>query len=42
MAKQIIIPHVPSFPEEPIDIPTSPEKKSFYGATISETKDLVT
>jgi hypothetical protein len=42
MAKQITIPHVPSFPEEPIDILTSPEKESFYGATISETEELVT
>jgi hypothetical protein len=42
MAKQIIVPHVPSFPEEPIDILTSPEKESFYGATISETEGLVT
>jgi len=42
MAKQIIVPHVPSFPEEPIDILTSPEKESTYGATISETEGLVT
>ena len=31
MAKQITIPHVPSFTEEPIDILTSPEKESIYG-----------
>jgi hypothetical protein len=42
MAKQITMPHVPSFPEEPIDILTSPEKESTYGATISETEGLVT
>jgi hypothetical protein len=42
MAKQITVPHVPSLPEEPIDIPTSPEKESGYGATISETEGLVT
>jgi hypothetical protein len=37
MAKQIIVPHVPSLPEEPIDISNSPEKESGYGAMISET-----
>jgi hypothetical protein len=42
MAKQIIVPHVPSLPEEPIDISTSPEKESGYGVTISETEGLVT
>lgn len=42
MAKPIIVPHVPSLPEEPIDILTSPEKESGYGATISETEGLVT
>jgi hypothetical protein len=41
MAKHIIVPHVPSFLEEPIDILTSPEKEIFYGAKISETKGLV-
>jgi hypothetical protein len=41
MAKQIIIPHVPSFPKEPIDILTSLEKEYFYGAMISETEELV-
>ena len=42
MAKHIIVPHVPSFLEEPIDILTSPEKQSFYGDTISDTEGLVT
>jgi hypothetical protein len=42
MAKQITVPHVPSLPEEPIDILTSPEKESGYGAMISETEGLVT
>jgi hypothetical protein len=42
MAKQITVPHVPSLPEEPIDILNSPEKESGYGAMISETEGLVT
>jgi hypothetical protein len=41
MAKQIIVPHVPSLPEESIYIMTSPEKESGYGMTISETEGLV-
>lgn len=32
---------MPSFTEEPICIPTSPEKGSFYGAMINETEELV-
>ena len=30
------------FPEDPIDVLTSPEKEIFYGAMISETEGLVT
>ena len=33
---------MPSFPEEPVDIPTSLENGIVYGAMISETKGLVT
>jgi hypothetical protein len=33
---------VPFFPEEPIDIPTSPKKESVYREMISETEGLVT
>jgi len=36
MAKQVTIPHVPYFPEELMDIPTSPEQEEMYVTTISE------
>jgi hypothetical protein len=42
MAKETIVPHVPSLQEEPIDVSNSPEKESGYGAMISDTKGLVT
>jgi glutamyl-tRNA reductase len=42
MAKKVTIPHVPSFPEDPVDIPTSPEQEDMYVTTISETEELVT
>jgi hypothetical protein len=42
MAKHVTIPHVPSFPEDPVDILTSPEQEDMYVATISETEELVT
>ena len=42
MAKQIIVLHAPSLPEEPIDIRTYPEKESGYGDMISGTEGLVT
>jgi hypothetical protein len=42
MDKKVTIPHFPSFPEDLVDIPTSPEKEDMYVATISEAKELVT
>jgi hypothetical protein len=42
MDKNVTIPHVPSFLEDPFDILTSPEKEYMYVAIISETEELVT
>jgi hypothetical protein len=42
MAKQITVPYMPSPLGEPMDILSSPEKGSGYGATVSETEGLVT
>jgi hypothetical protein len=42
MAKKVTIPHIPSFAEDPVDIPTSPEKEEMYVTTISEAEELVT
>jgi hypothetical protein len=42
MVKQGPILHVPSFAEDLVDIPTSPEKDEMYVATISEAEELVT
>jgi hypothetical protein len=42
MAKKVTIPHVPYFLEDPVDIPTSPEKEDMYVTTISEVEELVT
>jgi len=41
MAKHMMIPHVPSFPQDPIDTLTSPKQEYMYVATISEI-ELVT
>jgi hypothetical protein len=42
MAKQAIVPKIPSLQGEPMDIPSSPKKGSGCGATTSETEGLVT
>ena len=42
MAKKVTVPNIPSLQGEPMDIPSSPEKGSGCGATISETEGLVT
>ena len=42
MAKQETIPNIPSPQREPMDIPSSPDKESGWGAATSETEGLVT
>jgi hypothetical protein len=42
MAKQETIPNIPSPQREPMDIPSSPDKESVWGAATSETEGLVT
>jgi hypothetical protein len=42
MAKQATTPNIPSPQRESMDIPSSPEKGSGWGATTSETEGLVT
>ena len=42
MAKQETIPNIPSPKKEPVDIPSSPDKESGWGAATSETKGMVT
>jgi hypothetical protein len=42
MAKQVIVPHIPSFLENPVDILTSPKKEDVHVEIISETEELVT
>jgi hypothetical protein len=42
MAKQVIVPNIPSLQREPMDILSSPEKGSGCGATVSEAEGLVT
>jgi hypothetical protein len=42
MAKKMVTPYIPYFPEEPVDIPDSPEVGGGYIETISETEELVT
>jgi hypothetical protein len=42
MAKQVTVPNIPSLQGEPMDIPSSLEKGSGCGATVSETEGLVT
>jgi hypothetical protein len=42
MVKQGPIIHVPSFAEDPMDIPTSLEKDEMHVATISEVEELLT
>ena len=41
MAKQVTTPNIPSPQRESMDIPSSLEKGSGWGATTSETKGLV-
>jgi hypothetical protein len=42
MAKHETIPNIPSPQREPMDIPSSTDKESGWGAATSETKGLVT
>jgi hypothetical protein len=42
MAKQMIVPNIPSLQKEPMDISSSPEKGSGCGAIVSEAWGLVT
>jgi hypothetical protein len=42
MVKHEPILHVPSFAEDPVDIPTSPEKEEMHVVAISEVEELVT